>query len=35
MGVEAARAETMHRFADLFIAALARPGPFLIELALP
>ena len=32
MGVEAARAETMERFADLFAQANARPGPFVIEL---
>ncbi len=35
MGVEAARAETMERFADLFAASLGRAGPFLIELVLP
>ncbi len=34
MGVAAARATTMERFADLFAASLDRPGPFLIELAL-
>ena len=34
-GVEAARAETLDRFMDLFQAANARPGPFLIELAVP
>jgi acetolactate synthase-1/2/3 large subunit len=34
-GVEAARAETMERFADLFTHANARPGPFLIELVIP
>ena len=33
MGVEAARAETMGAFADLFSHSLRRPGPFLIELA--
>ncbi len=33
MGVEAARAETMEEFNDLFAAANRRPGPFLIELA--
>ena len=33
MGVEAARAETMEAFADLFQGANARPGPFVIELA--
>ena len=32
MGVEAARAETMEAFADLFSQANARPGPFVIEL---
>lgn len=32
MGVEAARAETMEAFNDLFAAANGRPGPFLIEL---
>jgi acetolactate synthase-1/2/3 large subunit len=31
-GVEAARAETMDQFNDLFVAAEARSGPFLIEL---
>lgn len=31
MGVEAARAETAEGFADLLAAAMARPGPFLIE----
>lgn len=31
MGVEAARAETAERFADLLAVALRRPGPFLIE----
>ena len=34
MGVEAARADTLERFADLLRGALARKGPFLIELAL-
>ena len=34
MGVEAARAETCERFADLFTQANARKGPFLIELAI-
>lgn len=34
MGVEAARAETCERFADLFAQANARKGPFLIELAI-
>ncbi len=33
MGVEAARAETMEAFNDLFAQANRRPGPFLIELA--
>jgi len=32
MGVEAARAETLERFADLFRSACARRGPFLIEM---
>ncbi|MBO9695219.1 MAG: acetolactate synthase large subunit [Sphingopyxis sp.] len=32
MGVEAERAETTERLADLFTHANARPGPFLIEL---
>lgn len=31
MGVEAARAETAERFADLYRRAIARRGPFLIE----
>ncbi len=31
MGVEAARAETAERFADLYRTALGRKGPFLIE----
>ena len=35
LGVEAARAETMQRFNDLFAASLGRSGPFLIELAIP
>ncbi len=35
MGVEAARADDMARFADLFGQALRRRGPFLIELVLP
>ncbi len=35
MGVEAARAETTERFADLYTAALRRPGPFLIEAIIP
>ena len=34
LGVEAARAETMERFADLFSQSLARRGPFLIELVI-
>jgi len=34
MGVEAARAETMEAFADLFSQANARPGPFVIELVI-
>ena len=34
MGVEAARAETCERFADLFAQANARNGPFLIELVI-
>ena len=34
MGVEAARAETCERFADLFAQANARKGPFLIELVI-
>ena len=34
MGVAAARAATMERFADLFAASCDRPGPFLIELML-
>ncbi|MDR3672299.1 MAG: acetolactate synthase large subunit [Holophaga sp.] len=34
-GVEAARADTMERFADLFSSANRRRGPFLIELAIP
>jgi acetolactate synthase-1/2/3 large subunit len=33
-GVEAARAETLEAFADLFTAANSRKGPFLIELAI-
>jgi acetolactate synthase-1/2/3 large subunit len=33
MGVEAARAETMEEFNDLFAHANRRPGPFVIELA--
>ncbi len=34
MGVEAARAETMEAFGDLFTQANARSGPFLIELVI-
>ena len=34
MGVEAARAETMDAFGDLFEQANARSGPFLIELVI-
>jgi acetolactate synthase-1/2/3 large subunit len=34
LGVEAVRAETMERFADLFSQSLSRRGPFLIELAI-
>jgi acetolactate synthase I/II/III large subunit len=34
-GVEAARAETMAEFNDLFARSCARSGPFLIELATP
>ena len=34
MGVEAARAETLDAFNDLFEQANARPGPFLIELVI-
>ncbi|HKM63844.1 MAG TPA: acetolactate synthase large subunit [Acidisphaera sp.] len=33
MGVEAARAETCEQLADLMAASFARPGPFVIELA--
>jgi acetolactate synthase-1/2/3 large subunit len=32
MGVEAARAENVETFGDLFAMAIRRPGPFLIEL---
>ena len=35
MGVEGARADTIEAFADLFRAACARRGPFLIELTVP
>ncbi|HVZ12946.1 MAG TPA: acetolactate synthase large subunit [Bauldia sp.] len=34
-GVEGARAETMEQFADLFMTANRRSGPFLIELVIP
>ena len=34
MGVEAARADDMERFAELFAMANRRPGPFLIELVI-
>jgi acetolactate synthase-1/2/3 large subunit len=34
MGVEAARAETMERFNDLFAQANTRRGPFVIELVI-
>jgi len=34
MGVEAARADTMEAFAELFAQANARPGPFVIELVI-
>lgn len=34
MGVEAERVETLEAFADVFGAACARPGPFLIEFAI-
>ena len=34
MGVEAGRAETLERFADLLRTSFARKGPFLIELAI-
>jgi acetolactate synthase-1/2/3 large subunit len=34
-GVEAARAETMEQFADVFASANRRHGPFLIELVVP
>ena len=33
MGVEAARADTMDQFNDLFAQSLTRSGPFLIDLA--
>jgi acetolactate synthase-1/2/3 large subunit len=32
--VEAARADTMERFDEIFVSALARPGPMLIELVI-
>ncbi len=35
MGVEAARAEDMEQFNDLFAASLRRSGPFVIELLIP
>ena len=34
MGVEAAKAETLERLADLLSQSFARPGPFLVELAI-
>ena len=34
MGVEAAKAETLDRLADLLSQSFARPGPFLVELAI-
>jgi acetolactate synthase-1/2/3 large subunit len=34
-GVEAARAETMEQFADIFTSANRRRGPFLIDLVVP
>ena len=34
MGVEAARAESMEAFNDLFAMANQRKGPFLIELVI-
>jgi acetolactate synthase-1/2/3 large subunit len=34
MGVEAARAENIERFNELFAMANRRPGPFLIELVI-
>jgi acetolactate synthase-1/2/3 large subunit len=33
-GVEAARADNMERFDEVFVSALSRPGPMLIELAI-
>ena len=35
MGMEAVRVDTLTAFADVFRAACARPGPFLIELVVP
>ena len=35
MGMEAVRADTLDKFADVFKSACARKGPFLIELAVP
>jgi len=35
MGMEAARADTLEAFTDLFRSACARRGPFLIELLVP
>lgn len=35
MGMEAVRVDSMTAFADVFRAACARPGPFLIELVIP
>ena len=35
MGVEAARAETLERFADLLMVSNRQNGPFLIELVIP
>ena len=34
MGVEAAKAETLERCADLLGQSFARPGPFLVELVI-
>jgi acetolactate synthase-1/2/3 large subunit len=33
-GVEAARVASLEKFADVFRAACARPGPFLLELVI-
>jgi acetolactate synthase-1/2/3 large subunit len=33
-GVEGVRAETMERFDEMFVSALARRGPMLIELVI-